>query len=121
MYQSWRYFLGLDEKPAAVTPAVLSEEEKEALKAELTEEILRNLKEMGVVNDQPGDQTGIVVLPVSGSSTADEIRKKAIKDSFSDNVIISLDDDGKSGTVVPVFRDGRKGEPYMFVVTPTAN
>lgn len=56
---------------------------------------------------------GIVVVPPDTSSTTLEY----IKNSFSDEVDVSLDDSGMTGKITPVFKDGT-GDPYRFVVVP---
>lgn len=59
---------------------------------------------------------GIVVLP-PGSEDAQTIER--VRESFSDDVIVSLDEDRTTGTIVPVFKEG-PGDEYEFVIVPTA-
>jgi hypothetical protein len=56
---------------------------------------------------------GIVVLP----GNASDATLQTVRDSFSDDVLTSVSDDGTSGTIVPVFSDGA-GEQYRFVIVP---
>lgn len=65
------------------------------------------------VNAEPRTQNGIVVLPPSATSSA----IAEVKDSFSDMVDVKLDSSGVSGTITPVFSDG-KGDEYRFVMVP---
>lgn len=62
---------------------------------------------------------GLAVAPASGSIEGDETIKQRIKDSFSDEVQVQLDDSGTSGIVTPVFKRG-KGDDFIYVLVPSA-
>lgn len=57
---------------------------------------------------------GIVALP-PGSKDAETIQR--VRESFSDDVVVRLDEDRSTGTIVPVFKDG-PGDEYQFVIVP---
>ena len=63
-----------------------------------------------------GDLEGIVVMP----STTPEKTLAAVRNSFSDNVEVSLDKGGRSGVIKPVFKEG-VGNTYRFVMVPLAH
>lgn len=68
------------------------------------------------IQDHPSVHTpsrGIVVMPLSTSRST----MSALKDSFSDNVDVAVDADGASGTITPVFKDG-KGSTFRFLMVP---
>lgn len=60
--------------------------------------------------------TGIVVVP-SGGEEIDRDMIEYIQSSFSDEVIVTPNEDGASGIVQPVFRD-RVGADYLYVLVP---
>lgn len=70
----------------------------------------KNTESSGEVNVVSG---GIVVVPQDTSAVTLEY----IRDSFSDEVAVSLDDTGMTGKITPVFKDGA-GDPYRFVIVP---
>lgn len=113
---AWHWFLGLMTKAEPeITPA---------LREELKQEILVELKNQGLVSggvlntDNGGAKYGIMVAPSTGSSTRDEWLKKSLSQMFADEVNLKFDKTGMSGVVTPVFRDGRQGGDYVFVLTP---
>ncbi len=62
------------------------------------------------------EMQGIVALP-PGSKDAETIER--VRESFSDDVVVRLDQDRTTGTIVPVFKDG-PGDEYQFVIVPVA-
>jgi hypothetical protein len=64
---------------------------------------------------QPTQRHGIVVLP----GDASEKTIQDVKDTFSDDVLVSVDEDN-TGTIVPVFQDGA-GDAYRFVIVPVGS
>lgn len=60
---------------------------------------------------------GLVVIPSSYEDISDEERLKRVQDSFSDEVVIETDEDGRSGIIQPVFRT-QEGESFLYVLVP---
>lgn len=60
------------------------------------------------------EERGIVALP-PGSKDAETIQR--VRESFSDDVVVRLDEDRTTGTIVPVFKEG-PGDEYQFVIVP---
>lgn len=60
---------------------------------------------------------GIAVVSSSGSDSVDEAVKQKIKDSFSDEVVVSPDKSGTAGVITPVFRE-TKGKDFVYVMVP---
>ena len=56
---------------------------------------------------------GLVVVP---STAEDERVKEQIKQSFSDEVIVSMHDD-ESGIITPIFRE-REGDDFLYILIP---
>jgi hypothetical protein len=65
------------------------------------------------LNPSTQSHQGIVVLP----GNANDATLQTVRDSFSDDVLTAVSEDGTSGTIVPVFSDGA-GEQYRFVIVP---
>ena len=65
-----------------------------------------------------GVRYGVLVTPSTGSTSRDEALKKSLSQMFADRVNLRFDQGGTSGVVTPVFRDGRTGGDYIFVLTP---
>ncbi len=119
---AWQEFiLGRETVSAPVTgnipqPAI----DREALKKEVTAEVLKDLAAQGVV---PGPvpaawpNAGLVLMPTTGSSSLDRLKQNLIQNSFSDQVKVSLDPNGRTGLIEPIFRSGT-GASYLFVITP---
>ena len=61
---------------------------------------------------QPTKQGIVVMLPET-----DEETKKKIKRAFSDEVIVELEEDRKSGIIKPIFKETQDQE-YIFILTP---
>ena len=62
------------------------------------------------------DLEGVVVMP----STTPEKTLQSVRNSFSDNVEVTLDKGGRSGVITPVFKEG-VGNTYRFVMVPLAH
>lgn len=68
--------------------------------------------------DKPPPQTGgIVVAPLTDSLSQDEILKKKIQSSFSDEVTVAPDDTGTAGVITPVFKKAT-GDNFVYVLVP---
>jgi hypothetical protein len=67
------------------------------------------------LTQEPQARSGIVVLP--GDASQETIAQ--VKESFSDDVVAAVDQDGTTGTIIPVFQDGA-GDAYRFVIVPVA-
>lgn len=59
--------------------------------------------------------SGIVVVPATDDRESVVAR---IKNAFSDNVEVSFDQSGDTGTITPVFRESDEFENYAFVIVP---
>ena len=60
------------------------------------------------------EEEGLVVIP---STEKDEEVKKKIKESFSDEVMIEVDETGRSGIITPIFKELSK-QKYLFIMVP---
>ncbi len=67
------------------------------------------------VAEKKAPQEGIVVLPNEEGIGA--MSDSEIRDSFSDEVGITRDEDNQSGIITPVFKD-REAEGYRFLLVP---
>jgi hypothetical protein len=59
---------------------------------------------------------GLVVLPSSGEENDEEIKKK-IKESFSDEVVVEIDETKESGVIKPIFKKTSDQE-YIYILVP---
>lgn len=57
---------------------------------------------------------GMVVVP---STSNNDAKEEAIRNYFSDEVVVRPDTDGSSGIITPVFRE-RNGDDYLYVLVP---
>ena len=95
-----------------------------ANREQIRQEFLAELKSQGLINAEilsgntSGTKYGIMVAPSTGSTTRDEWLKKNLSQMFADQVNLKFDQSGMSGVVTPVFKDGRQGGDYVFVLTP---
>ena len=64
----------------------------------------------------PEEKEGMVVIP---STDRDEQVKEKIKESFSDEVTVEMEDKN-SGIITPIFKDG-EGEKYLYIMVPIKN
>lgn len=55
---------------------------------------------------------GLIVYPDDGTRDPEEIAE-----SFSDDVTVTEDPDGKSGIITPQFKEG-EGDPYRYLIVP---
>lgn len=72
------------------------------------------------VNPEMGQSTkfdGIAVVPSLGQSEKEEVLKKNIKNTFSDEVEVIPDKSGTSGVITPVFKKVSK-DNYVYVLVP---
>ncbi|MBI2097477.1 MAG: hypothetical protein HYT46_00875 [Candidatus Vogelbacteria bacterium] len=121
MADAWSGFLGQTPSPPPATsageqpvldPALISQ-----LKAEIKEELARELLKAGVVPNRNSPGTGLVVLPSSGNPAVDRVLAEELEQAFSDQVEVRFDASGQTGLVTPIFPSGR-GDDYLFVITP---
>jgi len=79
-------------------------------------------EESHLVQQAPDDASiqtsGIVVVPANDDHTGVVSR---IKNAFSDDVEVSFDQSGDTGTITPVFRQEDDFENYAFVIVPLKN
>jgi len=61
----------------------------------------------------PKTKQGMVVIP---STEKDEETKEKIKESFSDEVRVEIEDED-SGIIVPIFKE-REGDKYLYIIVP---
>lgn len=118
MSAKWHLFLsGSDSNTQAIIDA------KEELKAQIRAEVLSSLS----ASSSNGDvspvssigQEGIIVLPKTSEAQADQIRQQAVQGVFSDKVIVTSDETGRSGVIRPIFRSGI-GEDFLYVMVPVS-
>lgn len=106
MFSSWSKFLKGDRSDA--TPVMASD-----LRDQIKKDIIAELK-----SEQLSSGIGMTVTPSTGSTTRDNLIKQKMQQIFSDQVDIKFDESGSTGVVTPIFRDGRKGGDYVFILTP---
>lgn len=113
--KNWIAFLGGDsEIVTEVTPStIITETDPELVKKIVREELARLQLEKG--GNFPNQ--GIVVIPATGDRTQDDLLKREISNSFSDEVNIRFDNTGRTGVITPIFRS-TLGADYLFVLTP---
>ena len=75
------------------------------------------VRELWWRTDEPGAREGMVVVPSMGSRERNAELEARIRNSFSDEVEVSVNEDGSAGVINPVFRSGKEDE-YMFVMVP---
>jgi hypothetical protein len=64
-----------------------------------------------------GEREGMVVVPSLGSDEENRELEMRVRSSFSDEVEISLNENGDSGVIRPVFKSSKEDE-YMFIMVP---
>lgn len=104
--QNWWGFLS-GEREIEKVPVTTAD-----LRSEIKQEIIEELKQ------QYGSNLGLLAVPSLGSTTSDAMAKEKMAQIFADKVDVKFDDNNSSGVVTPVFRDGRKGGDYVFILTP---
>ena len=93
----------------------LSEEEVRQIASQvLSEELSRTID---YTSSAAANNFGIVIRPGSGESVGDDELKESIRDSFSDEVSVSLDLSRSAGIIRPVFRSPTD-DSYVFVIVP---
>lgn len=130
-FTNWRIFLGLEKAPtvlpsvsmASTTISLMAPELREQLRQQILSEIKAEQASSSLVfgGVVPADRStySVMALPTNGSTTIDESLKQKLRQTFADQVDIRFDNNGSSGTVTPIFQDGRRGDTYVFVLTPT--
>ncbi len=104
---NWGSFVSGDSATEQLSPL-----DREALKAELKEELLREM-----TASSTGQHQGVVVTKSSGDPATDAVTVKNIQEAFSDDVTVELDASGKSGIIRPVFLSGKTQE-YLYIMVP---
>ncbi len=104
---NWKSFVSGDSAAEQLSPL-----DREALKAELKEELLREM-----TASSTGQRQGVVVTKSSGDPTTDAVTVKNIQEAFSDEVTVELDASGASGVIRPVFLSGKTQE-YLYIMVP---
>ncbi|MBI4136359.1 MAG: hypothetical protein HY481_02330 [Candidatus Vogelbacteria bacterium] len=117
---AWSGFLGRSPPAPPISvapPPVIDQALIAQLKAEIKEELTRELLTAGAVPSQESPGTGLVVLPSSGNLAVDRAMAQELEQTFSDQVEVRFETSGRTGLITPIFRDGRGGD-YLFVITP---
>ena len=121
---NWRVFLGLEVASVLSTPQSISDISAE-LREQIRQDILVELRlEQGgdpifggaVPADKP--VYAVTAVPSTGSTTLDKDIQQNLYKVFADQTDVNFDSSGTSGIVTPIFQDGRRGDPYVFVLTP---
>ena len=110
---NWKiFFAGNAEKSIE-----LSLFDREAVKAELKEELLREF--LGSATSVSGavPRVGVVVIKSTGDQISDAALELKVKEAFSDEIKIRADESRRSGIISPVFLNGKKQE-YLYVLVP---
>jgi hypothetical protein len=125
---NWRIFLGLEIAPIDLPVFRSTADIPPELREQLKQEILVELRAgQTIKNDEvfggevPANKPiyAITAIPASGSTTIDQGIKQTLTQVFADPFDIRFDDNGTSGFITPIFEAGRRGDPYVFVLTPT--
>ncbi len=106
--ENWQNFIQPNEE---ISPEALAQ-----IRQAIADEISRNLSGLSVGAAQT--EYGTVVVPSTGSVADDERLKQELRGQFSDDVKIEFDKSGKAGVITPIFRDGTRGDDYVFMLTP---
>ncbi|MBI2100858.1 MAG: hypothetical protein HYT47_02460 [Candidatus Vogelbacteria bacterium] len=115
---AWSGFLGRSPPISASEQPILDSVLIARLKAEIKEELTRELLlNAGAVPNRESPGTGLVVLPSSGNPATDSALAEELEQAFSDQVEVRFDASGQTGLVTPIFPSGRGGD-YLFVITP---
>jgi hypothetical protein len=67
--------------------------------------------------EQIVQSSGLVIVPATGEDAVDRAVREQIQDSFSDEVEVIPDKNGRSGIIKPVFKKS-VGRSYMYVMVP---
>jgi hypothetical protein len=70
-----------------------------------------------MIDKPPSEPGGIVVAPLADSLSQNEILKKKIQSSFSDEVTVAPDETGTAGVITPVFKKAT-GDNFVYVLVP---
>lgn len=110
---NWKiFFAGNTEKSIELSPL-----DREAVKAELKEELLREF--LGSATSMSGavPRVGVVVIKSTGDQISDAALELKVKEAFSDEIKIRADESRRSGVISPVFLSGKK-QDYLYVLVP---
>jgi|GEM_PF-2529772 hypothetical protein len=125
---NWRTFLGLESAPLEIPNFQTTADIPTELREQLRQEILAELRAGQTVNNDEifGGEIApnrpiyaLTAVPASGSTTIDRNIKQTLDEVFADPFDLTFDESGSSGFITPIFQDGRRGSPYVFVLTPT--
>ncbi len=124
---NWRVFLGLESTPivlpASELPSVVTVELREQIRQEILNELkaeqASGTQAFGGLVSANKSTHAVLAVPITGSTTIDETLKQNLRQVFADPVDIKFEADGTSGIITPIFQDGRRGNDYVFVLTPT--
>lgn len=116
---NWSTFLNGD---ASVTISGFSEQTREALKEEITNQLRQEL--MGTLGGGQVTQPqitpanrGLVVVPSTDNEVSDQEVRNNLQNVFSDQVRVNFDASGRTGVITPVFRT-TAGSNYLFILAP---
>lgn len=70
--------------------------------------------------EQQSKSLGLLVVPATGEDEKDKVIREQIQNSFSDEVEVLPDKDGKSGIIKPVFKNG-VSKSYLYVMVPVGD
>jgi hypothetical protein len=80
--------------------------------------IVNNNSPETVSNGTPVNNfNGMAVVPSTNSPEKDDLLKKQIRDSFSDEVKVQTDKNGTAGVITPVFKKAKSGD-FIYVLVP---
>ncbi|HRZ30106.1 MAG TPA: hypothetical protein P5274_00320 [Candidatus Paceibacterota bacterium] len=124
---NWRVFLGLESAPLDLPVFQSTADIPLELREQLRQEILVELRAGQTINNEvfggevPANKPiyALTAVPASGSTTIDRSIKQTLTQVFADPFDIKFDENGSSGFITPIFQDGRRGDSYVFVLTPT--
>lgn len=125
---NWRVFLGLEVSPIELPVFRSTADIPLELKEQLKQEILAELRAGQTVQSDevfggevPANKPiyALTAVPVTGSTTIDNNLRQNLNRVFADPFDVKFDDSGTSGFITPIFENGRRGDSYVFVLTPT--
>jgi hypothetical protein len=90
--------------------------DRESLKAEIRQEIFNELKQASWFPPLVVPPAGVVVFPEVGNESQSRLTQDIIG-SFSDEVQVQFDEGGRSGVIIPKFKNSFN-ERYIFILTP---
>ena len=93
----------------------LSESDVRTITENIIDERLSEL--IDYTSTEGSNNFGIVVRPSSGDAVSDESIKQSVRDAFSDEVDVTLDNSRSAGLIRPVFRSPTD-DSFVFVIVP---